>query len=124
MEQLNSLPPTKIIVIDGFSFKLDLDSSSFGAYTRQGLVENIKVPLKVSFHSLKQSLHNPVASSTSGMLETPDLRCWGRSDQLHVAFNAILDFQIANNRLPNNSEEDFQQCLAQAQKINTDNKVN
>ncbi len=63
MTELNSLPPTKITTIDGFSFKLDIDSTSFSAYTRQGLVENIKVPLKVVYHSLKQSLHNPIASS-------------------------------------------------------------
>jgi ubiquitin-activating enzyme E1 len=63
MTELNSLPPTQIDVIDGFSFKVKVDGSAFSAYLRQGLVENIKVPKKVSFHSLKQSLHNPVASS-------------------------------------------------------------
>jgi ubiquitin-activating enzyme E1 len=34
MTELNSLPPTEIEVIDGFSFKLKVDTSSFGAYTR------------------------------------------------------------------------------------------
>lgn len=80
MTELNGLPPTKISVIDGFSFKLDCDSTQFGAYTREGLVENVKVPKTVAYHSLKQSLHNPVASSQYGMLETPDLRYFGRSE--------------------------------------------
>jgi hypothetical protein len=34
MIEINSLPPTEIEVIDGFSFKLKVDTSSFGAYTR------------------------------------------------------------------------------------------
>ena len=81
MTELNSLPPTKIEVIDGFSFKLvDIDATTFNAYLRQGVVENVKVPKKVSFHSLKQSLKNPAASAQYGMLETPDLRCFGRSE--------------------------------------------
>ena len=80
MSELNSLPPTEIEIIDGFSFKLKVDATGFGAYTREGLVENVKVPKKVAFHSLKQSLHNPIASTQYGMLETPDLRYFGRSD--------------------------------------------
>ena len=71
---MNSLPPTQIEVIGGFSFKLKVDATNFGAYAREGMVENVKVPKKVAFHSLKDSLHNPIASSQYGMLETPDLR--------------------------------------------------
>jgi ubiquitin-activating enzyme E1 len=63
MTELNSLPPTAIQVIDGFSFKVLVDSTGFSPYMRQGLVENVKVPKSVSYHSLKQSLQNPVASS-------------------------------------------------------------
>jgi ubiquitin-activating enzyme E1 len=53
MTELNALPPTQIEVIDGFSFKLKVDTSSFNNYTREGIVENVKVPKKISFHSLK-----------------------------------------------------------------------
>lgn len=80
MTELNSLPPTQIEVVDGFSFKLKVDASGFSAYSREGLVENVKVPKKIGYHSLKQSLHNPAASSLYGMLETPDLRYFGRSE--------------------------------------------
>jgi hypothetical protein len=34
MAELNSLPPTKITVIDGFSFKLHIDATAYAAYTR------------------------------------------------------------------------------------------
>ena len=80
MTELNTLPPTQITVIDGFSFKVQVDATGFNPYIRDGLVENVKVPKKVSYHSLKQSIHNPVASSQYGMLETPDLRFFGRSE--------------------------------------------
>jgi hypothetical protein len=40
-------------VIDGFSFKVHVDATKFSAYVREGLVENVKVPKKVSYHSLK-----------------------------------------------------------------------
>jgi ubiquitin-activating enzyme E1 len=92
MTQLNDLKPTTIQVIDGFSFKLNVDGTGFGAYQGGGLVENVKTPKVVKYHSLRQSLVNPVASSASGMLETPDLRYWGRSDHLHLAFSAIFHF--------------------------------
>ena len=79
--------------------------------------------MKVTYHSLKQSLHNPIASSQYGMLETPDLRYFGRSDQLHIAFHAIFEFQKQHKRLPENTNEDRAACLELAKKINEDNKA-
>jgi ubiquitin-activating enzyme E1 len=123
MTELNSLPPTQIDVIDGFSFKIKADTSAFSEYLREGLVQNVKVPKKVSYHSLKQSLENPIASSQYGMLETPDLRYFGRSDQLHLAFSGILDFHKTQGRLPGNNEEDFQVVFASVKRINEENKA-
>jgi ubiquitin-activating enzyme E1 len=57
------------------------------------------------------------------MLETPDLRFFGRSEQLHIAFSGIWQFQQQNGgRLPGNNEEDFQAVLANAKAINASNK--
>jgi hypothetical protein len=56
------------------------------------------------------------------MLETPDLRFWGRSDQLHLAFNAVLEFQSKSGRLPQNTEEDFTEVLGLAKALNEQNK--
>jgi ubiquitin-activating enzyme E1 len=53
MTELNSLPPTEITTIDGFSIKVNVDATNFAPYTREGQVENIKVPKKVTYHSLK-----------------------------------------------------------------------
>lgn len=93
MEELNALPPTKIQVIDGFSFKLLVDGSKFKEYRMQGLVENVKVPQYIDFHDLETSVANPVASSPDGMLLCPDFRLFGRSDQLHLAMRVVWEFQ-------------------------------
>ena len=124
MTELNSLPPTKIETINGtrISFKVLVDSTGFNAYTRQGRVENVKVSKKVTYHSLRQSIHNPIASSRYGCLDTPDLSKFGRSDALHLAYCAILQFQKLNIRLPHNTEEDFQTVLALVKSINEVNK--
>ena len=67
-------------MIDAYSFKVMVDATKFGPYTREGLVENIKVPKKIKFHSLKAALADPVACSKYGMLETPDFSVMGRSE--------------------------------------------
>lgn len=79
---------------------LDINSTQFGDYTRQGLVENVKVPQKVAFHSFEESFKNPAASSPEGMLITPDLAKFGRSEQLHHALMGIRAFVLANKQYP------------------------
>ena len=68
-----------------------LDSSKFGQYSRQGLVENIKVPKASSYHDLETSYKNPSASA-GGYIQDCDLRNFGRSVQLHLAFRAVHAF--------------------------------
>ena len=68
MTEVNGLPPTRVTSIDGQSFKVHVDATKFGCYEREGMVESVKMPKQVSFHSLKQSIHNPVASTEFGML--------------------------------------------------------
>lgn len=106
MSELNNIEPTKITVIDGFSFKLQMDCNSFGDYTREGLVENVKVPQKIPFHSLEESMMNPVASSPDGMLMCPDFRLFGRSEQLHLALRTAWEFQKKNQRMPEPADWD------------------
>ncbi len=92
MDELNGRTPVEVEVIDGFSFKLKLDTFNFKPYQREGLVENVKMPKQFKFHSLKQSVKNPIASSAEGMLAVPDFRFFGRSDQLHLALTVIWQF--------------------------------
>lgn len=51
MTQINETQPIKIIDATTYTLTLDIDSSTFGDYLRQGIVENIKVPKKIDFHS-------------------------------------------------------------------------
>jgi ubiquitin-activating enzyme E1 len=111
MVEINNTKPIKIIATDPKTITLELDSSKFGDYTRQGIVENVKVPKPVEFHSWEQSFKNPVASSQYGMLETPDLSKFGRSDQLHAALIGIVKFVKAHSRYPENTKEDIAEAL-------------
>lgn len=104
MKEINGLEPIKILQTTNFTVTLDIDSTSFSDYLRQGIIENIKVPKKVEFHTWDQSFKNPAASSQYGMLETPDLSKFGRSDQLHAALIGILSFIAKYNRYPENSK--------------------
>lgn len=47
MDELNGHEPIPIEVIDGFSFKLAIDTTKFKEYKREGLVENVKVAKKI-----------------------------------------------------------------------------
>lgn len=106
MEEINNREPIQITVTGPHSFKLNLDCSKFGAYARQGVVENVKVPKIVGYHSLAQSVENPAASSACGMLEALDLRCWGRSDHLHIGVRAVHAFRTKHGRYPEFTDQD------------------
>ena len=47
MAEINNLKPAKIIDCKAYSFKIELDTRSYGDYKRQGRVENKKVPHSV-----------------------------------------------------------------------------
>lgn len=51
MTQLNGTKPIKVLDTTVYTITLEIDSSQFGDYTRQGVVENVKVPTAVKFHS-------------------------------------------------------------------------
>ena len=80
MIELNDHQPIKITNCKPFSFELELDTTKFNAYSRQGTVEDIKVPKKMPFDSLLKSTKNPVASTVDGMLAVPDLSKFGRAE--------------------------------------------
>ena len=118
MTELNNREPIKITTVTPYSFKLHIDTREFGAYVRQGTVENIKVPKAVSFHSLGKSVEVPAANDEMGFLQSPDQSKWGRADQSHLAVRAIHKFQVHNGRYPENNEDEVQQVLKYAQEIN------
>jgi ubiquitin-activating enzyme E1 len=56
------------------------------------------------------------------MLEMPDLKLIGRSEQLHLAIYAVHAFREKNNRYPENKETDLTEVVAIAEELATDLK--
>lgn len=104
MTEINDTKPILIKSCNATSFELDLDSRNFNMYNRQGIVENVKVPKTVSYHSWEQSFKNPAGSTQYGMLEPPDLSKFGRSEQLHFALFGITAFVEKNKRYPSSAD--------------------
>lgn len=80
MTEINETKPLKIVSTGKFHFDVELDSSGFSDYVRQGVVENQKVPVNMEFLSWKDCFANPVKCSDTGMLIPPDLAKFGRSE--------------------------------------------
>lgn len=114
MTEINETQPIKIVDTTVYTITLDIDSTKFADYSRQGYCENVKVPKKVEFHDWATSYVNPVASTVDGMLPVPDLGKFGRSDQLHAALYGIHEFVVANKKYPGEADVDACKELANA----------
>mgnify|MGYP006274108109 CR=1 FL=1 len=122
MTEINNTEPIPIQVIDGFSFKLKLDTSNFSPYKREGLVENVKMPKKHKFNSLRNSLAKPLETSPDPMFLTPDLAFFDRPGMLHLALQGVFKFYNERGHLPRNTEEDAKACLDYSKSINDELK--
>jgi len=69
------------------------------------VVEDTKVPKKVEFKSWEECFYNPATASNYGMLETPDLAKFGRSEQLHAALVGLHEYITKNNDFPGNNAD-------------------
>ena len=90
MSELNDHPPVKITNKNAYDFQLELDTTNFGKYVENGVVENVKVPFDVCYHSLAESVQNPGASQRDGFLMPLDMRFFDRPGQLHAAIRGCL----------------------------------
>ena len=59
MTEINDIEPVKIVGTTRNSITLELDSTGFSDYKRQGIVENVKVPTIESFQPWQQAFKNP-----------------------------------------------------------------
>lgn len=92
----------KIKVLSPYSFSIG-DTSKFGAYTREGTAQQVKVPFKLSFRSLKATLKEPINMDVPGdMMHDPnmDFEDMNKPYKLHLILRAILDFYHSKKRLP------------------------
>lgn len=117
MAQINGTKPIEITRVMGpFSFKIDLDTREWPAYSRQGLVENVKVTKYEEYHPLAMSYLNPVASQRSMMIECPDARFLftGRGENLHVCLRAMHQFHADKGRYPEHNEHEAVMAMVAA----------
>lgn len=96
MTEINGLEPMPIKFVSPFSFSIG-DTSAFGSYTREGIVEQVKVPTKFEFKSFDETLKNPAVKDP---LIVSDLGKFGRPEQLHFAQWAVREFQKIHHFLP------------------------
>jgi len=108
----------EIKVLSPYAFTINCDTTKFGKYERNGLAEQIKVPVTATFKGFEESLQAPLGSDIP-CFENPDLDKWGRPEHLHLALISLLDFVEERQRLPElNNESDAEAFLKIYEKHN------
>lgn len=112
MTEVNGCKPKKITVLGPYTFCIG-DTTSYSDYIKGGIVTQVKMPKKLNFKSLKNSLDEPdYLISDFGKFDRP---C-----QLHLAFLALHKFVSANGRLPNPwNSDDANTFLKTTESVNT-----
>lgn len=77
MTELNGAEPRPIKDLGPYSFSIE-DTTGYSPYVREGIVEQVKVPVKFTFKSYDESVLSPVISDEG--LAVPDLGKFGRSE--------------------------------------------
>ncbi|CAH2048911.1 unnamed protein product, partial [Iphiclides podalirius] len=82
MTELNGCEPRKIKVLGPYTFSIG-DTTNFSKYERGGIVTQVKMPKKISFKPLKESIRDPdFLIADFGKFDYPQ--------QLHIAFAASI----------------------------------
>lgn len=122
MTQLNDSKPRQIKVIAPYSFTIE-DTTGYSQYQREGIVSQVKVPHTVKFISYAQSCLQPTPPGGAD-LAVPDLAKFGRSEQLHIAWQALLRYREQQGQPPiarNGASADA--CVKIAMELNAERKA-
>lgn len=84
----------KVKNVKAHSFEIDMDTSSFGAYDRGGLVVQVKEPRDLKFKTLREAMIDP------GEFLLTDFAKFDRSGMLHLAFQALDQFKVEHGHFP------------------------
>ncbi|PHJ25556.1 ubiquitin-activating enzyme e1 family protein [Cystoisospora suis] len=131
MTEINSAPPMPIKVTGKHSFQIG-DTTSYTPYQSEGIAKQVKRPKTIPFKSYADSCLAPVAIGES-MLIVPDLGKFGRSEQLHFAFQAVQNVRDklqgagGGKTFPHPLQHDrseelhrlVQACISEAKTLNT-----
>lgn len=115
MPKLNEGTPFKIEVLGPYAFKIKIDES-YGTYIKGGLYQQVKMPVKLSFKSLKDQLAEPEYLFS-------DFAKFDRPPQLHLGFQALHAFQTrhkGNSPAPYN-EEDANEVIRYSEELASQN---
>eukprot|EP01088_Endostelium_zonatum_P016386 TRINITY_DN440_c0_g1_i1.p1 TRINITY_DN440_c0_g1~~TRINITY_DN440_c0_g1_i1.p1 ORF type:complete len:1107 (-),score=320.39 TRINITY_DN440_c0_g1_i1:41-3361(-) len=106
-------------VLGLYGFEIELDSSKFSPYISHGLVTGVKVEEEINCLSFKDSLLRP------GEFIISDFAKFGRAEQFHFGYQALLTFSERNNgRRPEvNSEADVKTYIEIVNELNNNAKT-
>lgn len=122
MTELNGTGPHKIVSTGRHQFKIELDTTTFNEYEREGLVTQVKVPVMYNFRSLKDALEYPICDE-QGILLVPDLNKFGRSEQLFFSINSVLKYSDIKGSRPEHTDlQAVNECLSIAEAMNENSK--
>ncbi|XP_042213364.1 ubiquitin-like modifier-activating enzyme 1 isoform X1 [Homarus americanus] len=92
MTELNGCKPLKIKVLGPFTFSIG-DTTQYSGYIRGGIVTQVKMPQKVNFKSLEESMKEPEFVMTDfGKFDRPGI--------LHIAFQTLHAYVKQNGSAP------------------------
>jgi len=98
MVEVNNTKPRQIKVTGPYSFTIE-NTKGYSAYVREGIVQQVKVPVAKRFQSLSKALQQPKPEGGQD-LPVPDFAKFGRSEQLHFAIEAIRAYRSKHGHLP------------------------
>lgn len=111
MTELNGCRPLMIKVLGPFTFSIG-DTTKFSDYVRGGIVTQVKMPKKIAFKSMEESLKEPEFVMT-------DFAKFDRPGILHIAFVTLSKFTAEHGRDPRPwSEEDANLFLGMFKELN------
>ncbi|XP_071520465.1 ubiquitin-like modifier-activating enzyme 1 isoform X2 [Panulirus ornatus] len=114
MTELNGCKPLKIKVLGPFTFSVG-DTSQHSDYIRGGIVTQVKMPKKVSFKSLEESMKTPEFVMT-------DFAKFDRPGILHITFQTLHAYVKQKGSPPRPwSEDDALAFLSMFKKVNSAN---
>ncbi|XP_022034390.1 ubiquitin-activating enzyme E1 1 isoform X1 [Helianthus annuus] len=117
MTELNDGKPRKVINAKPFSFSIEEDTTKYGAYTKGGIVTQLKQPKVLKFKPLEEAIKDP------GEFLLSDFSKFDRPPLLHLLFQALDKFVSELGRYPvAGSEEDAQKLLSLANNMNNELK--
>ena len=115
MTELNDGKPRQVKLISPISFSIG-DTSNLSDYEGGGIIEQVKVPIKVSYAPLSQRFETPYVGNKGP--DPIDFSKFGRNELLHCAFLAVHEYHSQHKAFPElNNDAQANEVLAKAKEI-------